>query len=81
MSYGQCQCIQRISLILQYYTNHWIRSPQNRIMGIAYLIPVLQDCSIHALLNDFYHLKRFHGDQSGSRNSNPLSQFFLMQLI
>jgi len=80
----QCKCVERVNAIIQYYA-YWLSvkalhnasSEQQSTMGMSYLLSMLNDYSMTELLNDFFHLKRFHAEDIVDRVSyKPLQTYF-----
>jgi len=85
----RCQCVKRVSFIMEYYSmwmgtvidmNDAAPSSDNDAaptMGMSHLISILSDYSMTELLNDFYHLKRYHSeDVTDNHQVEPLQLYF-----
>merc|ERR1712228_15631 len=74
--FANCACISRLVIILrayeqwmQYKTEHEEQMNDNE--GFRGMISVLSDYNLSDLLNDYYHIKRFHVESTKkSKNSN-----------
>lgn len=77
----RCGCVQRIALLMDYYL-HWMTTKQSvqkkqSTMGMAYFTALLSDYGITELLNDFFHIKRFHAeDVCDNLWIEPLTTYF-----
>lgn len=67
--HDDCNCVERTCIIIDYYQT-WMStklspsesldSQQSLLGGMSFLLSILQDYSLTELLNDFFHIKRFH---------------------